>query len=237
MSDFPPVIILSGGLGTRMSSLYPDLPKALIPINKEPFIAHQLRLLARQSVSEVILCVGHLCEQLEDYVGTGKNFGLRVSYSYDGDKQLGTGGAVLKAIKNIGEPFAVLYGDSYLETQFLPLKKAFFDSKKLGLMTIYKNNNRWEKSNLSSDCGLIIDYNKINPSSNMQFIDYGLSIFDQRAFDGFTDKIPFDLSDLFSVLINKQQLAAYEVRERFYEIGSPEGLNQLKEYLSANINQ
>jgi N-acetyl-alpha-D-muramate 1-phosphate uridylyltransferase len=232
MGDFPPVIILAGGLGTRISPMYPDLPKALIPINNEPFIVHQLRLLARESVNEVILCVGHLSDQLRDYVGAGKDFGINVSYSYDGDKLLGTGGAVLKAMQNTSGSFAVLYGDSYLDTSFSSIKKAFYESKKLGLMTVYKNNNQWDKSNILCESGLVVAYNKKEPGPDMQFIDYGLSIFDHEAFKGFANK-PFDLSEVFSSLINKKQLAAYRVKDRFYEIGSPSGLEALRTYLSS----
>jgi len=234
MGDFPPVIILTGGLGTRVSPLYPDLPKALIPINDEPFIAHQLRLLARESVSEVILCVGHLSDQLKAYVGSGQDFGVKVSYSYDGDSLLGTGGAVLKGARNVSGPFAVLYGDSYLDTTFLPIKRAFFEAKKTGLMTVYKNDNQWDKSNILCKSGLVVDYNKSNPSSEMHFIDYGLSIFDHGAFKTLANNKTFDLSEVILHLISNQQLAAYEVKERFYEIGSPSGLEALKMHLSSS---
>ncbi len=231
MGNFFPVIILAGGLGTRISPLYPNLPKSLIPINDEPFISHQLRLLAREFVRDVILCVGHLSNPLQAYVGSGEDFGINVSYSYDGDSLLGTGGAVLKAIQNIKGPFAVLYGDSYLDTKFLPISQAFYESQKQGLMTVFQNNNRWDKSNVSCESGLVIDYNKKAASPEMQYIDYGLSIFDKEAFEGFAVKEAFDLSAVFAQLINKKQLTCFEITERFYEIGSPAGIEALKFYL------
>lgn len=185
MIDFPPVFILAGGLGTRVSSIHPDVPKAMVPINGEPFIAHQLRLLAREGVRQVVLCVGYLCQPLVDYVGSGKSFGLSVRYSYDGEKPLGTGGAIRKACQNLDVAFAVLYGDSYLDIAFQPILASFFRSGKLALMTVFKNENHWIPSNIVCKSGLVSRYDKDQTNSEMQYVDYGLSIFQPQTFKMF----------------------------------------------------
>ncbi len=236
MANFPPVLILAGGLGTRVNAAYANLPKAMIPINDEPFIAHQLRLLAREKVTEVILCLGYLGEIVADYVKDGKNFGLNVQYSYDGEKLLGTGGAALKAGLGLNSPFAVLYGDSYLDTVFTPVYEAFQQSSKMGLLTVFKNNNEWIPSNLSCNSGMVLHYDKNRPSPNMQYVDYGLSIFKAQAFSKFQADQIFDLAEVFVSLIKEKQLAAYEVKDRFYEAGSEQGIKELSTHLKTNKN-
>lgn len=234
MGSFFPVLILAGGLGTRISSIYPDIPKALIPINSKPFIEYQLKLLAREGVTEVILCLGHLSKKIETYLINAETFGIDITYSYDGDKLLGTGGAILKASKNLRGPFAVLYGDSYLDTNFSPIKRAFLDAEKPGLMTVFKNNNQWDTSNILYTEGQILKYKKGKGNSKLEceYIDYGLTIFDYKALDHFIERKSFDLSEVFVDLITNKQLAAYEVKDRFYEIGSSSGLQTLTVHLS-----
>lgn len=234
MGSFFPVLILAGGLGTRISSIYPDTPKALIPINGKPFIEHQLHLLAREGVTEVILCVEHLSKKIETYLTNAEPLGIDITYSYDGEKLLGTGGAILKACQNLRGPFAILYGDSYLDTDFSPIKRAFLDAEKPGLMTVFKNNNQWDKSNILYKEGQILKYKKGQGNSKLEYeyIDYGLTIFDHKALDHFIDRKFFDLSDVFVDLITNKQLSAYEVKDRFYEIGSPSGLQTLTAHLS-----
>ena len=236
MSKFPPVIILAGGLGTRIASVYPELPKAMIPVKGMPFIGHQLTMLARQSIDEVILCVGHRCQPLVDYVGSGKTFGINVRYSYDEEKLLGTGGAVYKAKStySLDKPFAVMYGDSYLDSDFTPIYDSFLRSKKLALLTVFKNKDQWIPSNLACESAMVVRYSKENPTADMQYVDYGLSIFDSQVFNDFVPNEPFDLARPLGVLIRNNQLAAYEVKRRFYEAGSPAGLKDLEAHLAIN---
>lgn len=232
MSTFPPVLIIAGGLGTRIKSICPDLPKSLVPINGEPFVAYQLNLLRRQNVQEVIFCVAHLSQPLVNFVGNGSRFGLRVRYSYDGDRLLGTGGAVYKASGLVGSTFAVMYGDSYLDVPFAPIHQAYQKAGKPALMTVYRNENRLIPSNMLVEDGLIKDYDKAKPSPNMMHCDFGLTIFNKSAFSGFPSE-QFDLSDLIVKLIKGGRLAALEMTERFYEVGSPEGVRDLEDHLKS----
>jgi len=228
---------LAGGLGTRLTTIEAGLPKSMVNVNGQPFIDHQLHLLRRQGVEDVVLCVGHLQQALCQYVGDGTKFGVQVRYSSDGDRLLGTGGAALKASKLSGSPFAVLYGDSYLDLPFAPFAAAFEHSGKAALMTVYRNNNRGIPSNLEVRGGQVVAYNKENPTAAMQHVDFGLSIFSAAAFADFSPAQTFDLTEVVEQLIALGQLACFEVHEPFHEVGSEEGLRELAQYLLTRQQQ
>jgi NDP-sugar pyrophosphorylase family protein len=230
MAVFPPVLILAGGLGTRLKTLTGDLPKSLVPVHRRPFIQYQLGLLSREGVNDVVICVGHRSEPLIEYVGDGQEFGLNVQYAHDGDKLLGTGGAVLRASELVGSPFAVLYGDSYLDFEWAPVYKAFVQSGKKALMTVFNNDNAFIPSNILFRDGQIVEYNKDEPHKDMHHVDFGLSIFSREAFAQEPGSA-FDLSEVVQRLIAEHQLAGYETQQRFYEVGTPEGVMELEEYL------
>ena len=120
-----PVAILAGGLATRLGPLTQRLPKALLPVAGRPFIHWQLALLAQQGVTQVVLCAGHLGEQIQATVGDGSGFGMTVRYSFDGAVLLGTGGALKRALPMLGAAFFVLYGDSYLRCSFAAVEAAY----------------------------------------------------------------------------------------------------------------
>ena len=227
-----PVAILAGGMATRLMPLTEKIPKALIDINGEPFISHQLRLLRSRGIDRVIICVGHFGEMIQDFVEDGRRFEIQVEYSFDGGRLLGTGGAVKKALALLGESFYALYGDSYLPCDFKKIQATFEDSGKRGLMTVFRNEGAWDTSNVELEDGQILAYDKQRPSRRMRHIDYGLGVFQREAFDWVPEEMPYDLAKLYQLLLGKGELAAFEVEERFYEIGSVSGLEELKRYLA-----
>ncbi|MBI1896863.1 MAG: NTP transferase domain-containing protein [Acidobacteria bacterium] len=227
-----PVAILAGGLGTRLGGLTQSMPKAMAPVNGKPFIAHQLRLLARNGITRVVLCLSYLAEQVREYVGDGAQFGLGVQYALDGPRLLGTAGAVANALPLLGPEFFVLYGDSYLPCDYGAVEHAFRSSGKLALMTVYRNEGRFDTSNVELDSGRILAYDKKQRTPRMQHIDYGLGAFNARAFDGSGGDGAHDLAELYRDLLQRGELAAFEVPQRFYEIGSPQGLHELSEHLA-----
>ncbi len=228
----PPVALLAGGKAERMRPLTDSVPKSLLPVAGQPFIAHQLALLRREGAEKVVLCVGHLGGMLQDYVGDGRKFGLAVEYSFDGAVPLGTGGALKRALPLLGDSFLVLYGDSYLDIAFAPVVDGFRASGKPGLMTVFRNENRWDGSNVDFDGQAIRRYDKRHPTPSMQHIDYGLGILAAAAFDPFADDQAFDLAELYAGLADRGALAGFEVYRRFYEIGSKAGLAETERYLS-----
>ena len=231
MRILPPIAILAGGLATRLYPITKKIPKALVEVAGEPFITHQLRLLMRNGINEIVICVGYLGEMIQDFLGDGKEFGVNLRYSYDGDSLLGTAGALKKALPLLGKMFFVMNGDSYLDCDFQSVYKTFVKSDKRGLMTIFNNQNAWDTSNVIFKNGRIISYDKFNPSPEMDYIDYGLGMFNANVFEHLADGEPSDLAEIYKLLIEQDQLMGYEVYNRFYEIGSPFGLKETEEYL------
>lgn len=225
-----PVAILAGGLATRLGPVTKKIPKSLVEIANEPFVAHQLRGLRAHGVERIVLCIGHLGEQVEEFVGDGSAFGLEVAYSSDRDKLLGTGGALRRALPQLGERFFVLYGDSYLEGDFEAIDNAHAASGKLGLMTVLENHDRWDRSNVLFEHGRIVRYDK-SETEGMHHIDWGLGVLDHVAFAEAPAAEAFDLSTLYRRLLQTDQLAGFEVDQRFYEIGSAQGIQETTEYL------
>ena len=227
-----PVAILAGGMATRLRPITTKIPKSLVPVAGKPFLHHQLELLRSRGIRRAVLCVGHLGEMIEAEVGNGSAFGVQLEYSFDGPTLLGTGGAIQRALPMLGSEFFVLYGDSYLPIQYRPIAEFFHRSSKLGCMTVFRNEGRYDTSNVVFRDGEIAVYDKKARLPEMQHIDYGLSLFKATAFGSFPAAQPFDLADVMMRLVAEKQLAGYEVPERFYEIGSPAGLAELESLLS-----
>lgn len=225
-----PVAILAGGLATRLHPLTETIPKALLEVAGKPFILRQLDYLRRQGVSRVVLCVGFLGEQIEAVVGDGSSSGLTVSYSQDWPKLMGTGGALRQALPLLDSQFLVLYGDSYLPIDFSSVEQTFLSSGKPALMTVQRNADQWDKSNVLFLDNVIVEYNKRAPSPAMRHIDYGLGAISAEVLAGEDITEPFDLADIYHRLSLSGELAGYEVNERFYEIGSHKGLAEATDF-------
>jgi NDP-sugar pyrophosphorylase family protein len=228
-----PIAILAGGLATRLRPVTETVPKALIEVAGEPFLAHQLRLLRRQGFERVVLCVGYLGEKIEAFAGDGRAFGLQVEYAFDGPQLLGTAGALRRALPLLGGMFAVIYGDSYLPCDYRAALAAFGDSGKLGLMSVYRNEGLWDTSNVEFTGGRIVAYDKTKRTPAMRHIDYGLGAFQRAAFDEVPADSPYDLAAVYQGLLRRGELAAWESPGRFYEIGSIAGLEGLAEFLKS----
>jgi NDP-sugar pyrophosphorylase family protein len=208
------------------------IPKALIDINGRPFIARQLDGLRTQGVHRVIVCAGYLGERIRDVVGDGSEFDLQVDWAFDGPKLLGTAGALKRALPMLGSEFFVLYGDSYLPIAWRPVQDAFLASAKAALMTVFHNDRQFDRSNVEFEGGRIKAYNKRHPTAEMRYIDYGLGVFRRSAFDGIRHGEPADLADLYASLLDRGDLAGFEVDQRFFEIGSFEGLQATRKYFA-----
>ncbi|HUZ72367.1 MAG TPA: sugar phosphate nucleotidyltransferase [Stellaceae bacterium] len=227
----PALALLAGGLATRLRPITATIPKSMVEVAGAPFIAHQLRLLARERIGDIVVCAGFLGAQIEAFLGDGAAFGCRVRYSRDGDKLLGTGGALRRALPLLGERFLVMYGDSYLDTDFAAVDRAFRRSGKPALMTVFRNEGRWDTSNVEFADEVIRRYDKTNRTPAMRHIDWGLGMFDAAAIRTRPDSEAFDLADLYRDLAAQGRLAGFEVHQRFYEIGSPAGLEEAGEFL------
>jgi NDP-sugar pyrophosphorylase family protein len=229
-----PVAILAGGLATRMRPLTSRQPKILVDVAGRPFAVRQLELLQQWGTSHVVYCLGYMGEQVAEALGDGSRFQMRFEYVFDGPSLLGTGGALRAALPRLGAAFFVMYGDSYLECDFTSVERAFRDSGKSGLMTVFRNDNRWGRSNVNYQDGRIERYDKSEADGGMHHIDYGLGVLSPNALAPWNgSKEPFDLSVVYQSLIERDGLAGFEVHERFYEIGSIEGLAETRARIEA----
>jgi NDP-sugar pyrophosphorylase family protein len=227
------VAILAGGLATRLRPATETVPKSLLEVNGEPFALHQLRLLQSKGIRRVVLCVGHLGELVQRAIGDGSALGLQVDYSFDGPVLLGTAGAIRNALPKLGDSFFVMYGDSYLPCDYTAIAHTFESARVQGLMTVFRNEGKWDTSNVEFEGGTILAYSKTSRTSRMRYIDYGLGVFRAEAFKNLPAGKACDLTELYTDLLLRRQLAAFEVHERFYEIGSPGGLQETAEFLTA----
>jgi NDP-sugar pyrophosphorylase family protein len=229
--ELMPAVILAGGLATRLRPITETIPKSLVEVAGHPFLWHQLQLLKRHGIRRVVLAVGYLGEQIQDRYGNGSQLGIRLDYSFDGPVLLGTAGAIRKAIELLPERFFVLYGDSYLTCDYSAVEASFRGSNLLGLMTVYRNDDQHDRSNVAYDGSRILRYDKRDRTPDMHYIDYGLGAFRRSVFAELPEDERWDLATIFERLLQQGNLAAFEVRERFYEIGSPAGLRDTEHFL------
>jgi len=232
VSDLPPICVLAGGLGTRLGARAREVPKPLVEVAGRPFLWHQLRLLAEQGTSEVVLCVGHLGELIRERIGTSL-FGLRIAYSFDGPGLDGTLGALRRARGLLAERFLVLYGDTYLRLDYAAAVAAWRTSGLPAMMCVLHNQGHWEASNAVYADGRVLAYNKRAPCAQMTWIDYGLGGLDRAMLE--LSPQASDLSELYSRLALERKLCGYAVRERFYEIGTPRALAETDAFLREEV--
>lgn len=234
MTAMPALVLLAGGLATRMRPLTEQVPKSLLEVAGEPFISHQLRLIRREGVARVVLCVGYKWELIKAFVGDGSQFDLEVIYCVEEAKLLGTGGALRNALLHVGAESLVMYGDTWLDTRYLPIVEAFRISGKPALMTVFHNDGKWDHSNVWYEDGVIRRYDKRERVPEMHHIDWGLSLVKSDILTLRPADTAFDLAEVYAKLSRQGELVGYEVKTRFYEIGSVEGLRETDALLRAS---
>jgi len=230
----PDIALLAGGLATRLYPMTHDTPKLMLMIDDKPFIHYQLKRIKENGLKRVVLCVGKHGERIESYLKHAPDSGLDIALSFDGDKQLGTGGALKKALPLLSDPFFILYGDSFLNLDYLQIYKRFQENNDLALMTVFHNKDQWDVSNIVYKNDRIFTYDKKNRIADMNYIDYGLGLIHKRSFDYMPDEGPFDLAQLYLILVQRGEMMGYEVFDRFYEVGSFDGLEQTRQNILLN---
>jgi NDP-sugar pyrophosphorylase family protein len=225
------VVIICGGLASRLGSLTQDIPKSMVQIDSKPFIYYQLRLLEKNKIDHVVLCLGHFGEQVEEYL-EAHDFDLNIEFSYDGETKRGTGGAIKNALPLLNRKFMVIYGDSYLDFDYNKLFDKFEKHNNPSIMTIYRNENNFDKSNVKSLRDTFY-YNPLGQGRAYEYIDYGANMFNKSCFnESMTyDFDTFELYQLQLSLQDEKQLDFYMMKHRFYEIGSVAGIEDFKRYV------
>jgi N-acetyl-alpha-D-muramate 1-phosphate uridylyltransferase len=229
----PTTCILAGGLGQRLGQRTARTPKPLLDVAGEPFVFHQLRLLADYGAERVILCVGYLGEMIEERVGKTR-YGIAIDYSYDSPQLDGTLGAVRRALPLLGDRFLVLYGDTYLRLDYRAAVADWIKSDAPAMMTVLRNEGQWDTSNVVYADQRVLVYDKRHLTPDMHWIDYGLGGLTAKALqvvDGGED----DLAVLYQRLAQAGALYGFPATERFYEIGTPRGLAETESFLLASM--
>lgn len=223
-------------MATRLGDLTRQQPKSMVMVKGKPFLEYQLEFLRKAGITDIVLCIGHLGDQIESYFGDGTGFGVNIGYSRE-LKLLGTAGALRKAEALLQDAFFTLYGDSYLFLDFSQLMSYFRSQGKLALMTVFKNCDRYDRSNTAIAGNMVTEYSKNGTGADMVYIDYGANVFDRRVLNLIPEDEPYQMEDLFPRLIEKGDLLAFEVKERFYEIGSLRGLADFTRFVRAGLNE
>ena len=236
MNTMPPIVSIVGGEATRLYPLTLNTSKFMLEVAGKPFIGHQLDLIKREGITDVILCTGRKGEEIVKYVKDGRDWGLSVEYVPEGPVPLGTGGAVKNAFWVLPDVFFVIYGDSYLDIPFRPVYERFLAERKPALMTVYHNKNEGLQSNVAFNDGKITKYDK-TLTADLEYVDFGLSVFHKSAFESFPEKSKFGLDEVQRKLVQEGKLAGLEIKEKFHEIGSFEGLRETSEYINMSKNR
>jgi NDP-sugar pyrophosphorylase family protein len=226
------VAILAGGLATRLRPVTEQIPKSMVEIVGKPFLEYQVELLRRNDVCDIVLCVGHLSEQIKDYFGDGTRYGVHLTYSDEGEQRLGTGGALKLAEPALADVFFVLFGDSYLMLDYRAIMDYFLARDRQGLMVVYHNENRYDSSDVLVEDGLVTAYDKGHPVPGMIYINHGLSIMRKQILAAAPSNTPFTLETLMRQVTSQGQLLAFETKQRFYEIGSFAGLQAMRQLVA-----
>lgn len=224
------IVILCGGLATRLGSLAKDIPKSMIEIQGKPFLEYQIENVKKHSITDIVLCIGHLSEQIKDYFGNGKKLGVNICYSYDKDKPLGPIGALKNAESLLQDTFFIMYGDSYVFVDFDKVYSYFKKQNKTALMVVYQNFDKFDTSNIIINNEKVAKYGG-EKTKETTYIDYGVSLFRKKIFENIPADTFYLTNDLFSKLVKQKELLAYEVKKRFYHIGTPEALKEFKKYI------
>ena len=234
-------VVLAGGLATRMRPHTLAIPKAMLEVAGRPFVDWQLERLAQCGFRDVVMCIAYLGEQIRAHVGDGAGYGVRVTWSEDGGRLLGTAGALRAALHHLAPTFLVTYGDSYLPFDYAePLRILEAHADCDGVMAVYKNDGKWDASNVvtdgadqadQADQGWVLRYEKGIKDDAFDHIDYGATALRRTLIEALPDGEPYGLDTLTRELAARKRLRAYVARERFFEIGSPQGLAELDQKL------
>ena len=231
MKKKPPIIILAGGKATRLRPITKDIPKSMVLINNKPFLYYQLKQLEKFNFEKIIISTGYKSQVIEKYIE--KKFKKKtISIIKDTKFFSGTGGAIKNCLKNINNDFFVIYGDSYLSINYNIIYKQFVKNKKDLLITVFKNKNKYDKSNLFIKNNKILEYNK--NSNKAQHIDYGALCINKKAFISVKSN-KFDLREIIIKQIKNKNISFFEAKKRFYEIGNKVSLKEFKNYAKKKI--
>jgi mannose-1-phosphate guanylyltransferase len=217
------IVILAGGLGTRLRPITERIPKPMVDAGGRPFLEHIVRHLANQNFQRLLLLIGHLGEQVRDYFEHGQRFRVQIEYESE-PAPLGTAGAVRNALSKLDEEFILLYGDSYLPIDHWEVVQAFQESPCPGLIVVYDNRNAdtgvANNVALGRD-GYVRRYEKGRAAADLHYVEAGVLCFRREVFANLPAGEPISLEDeIYPQLIAQNQLRGFVTQQRFFDIGT-----------------
>jgi NDP-sugar pyrophosphorylase family protein len=228
-------VILAGGLGTRLGSITQQVPKPMVPVAGKPYLEHQITLLAQQRIAEIVLLTGYLGEQIENYFGNGSRWGVSIRYSREA-MPLGTGGALREARSLLASQFLLIYGDSYLPLDYGDVLQRLADAGVCGVMVVYDNafGDTSVHNNVAIRDAQVSRYDKTSANNpELRYVEAGVLAFERRLVDRIPSQGVVSLEqEVFPLLIAESQMAAYVTTQRFYDIGTPDRLRAIEEFLT-----
>lgn len=234
MNKLPPVLILAGGLGTRLRPLTETVPKVLVPALGRPFLDHLLEDLARQGAERFVISVGYLADQIEAHLGDGSDRGYRVEYVRE-TKPLGTGGAIARALPGLGETFVVVNGDTFLELDLAMLVERHSEGETPVTMAAARVPDRGRYGALGLERGRVVAFEEKRPGAGPGWINGGVMAMDRELFDGAPDG-PFSLeSDWLPSFLGR--IAVFKTEGFFVDMGTHETLETLDEELGRHLQR
>jgi len=225
-------VILAGGLGTRLGPLTERIPKVMVQVMDKPFLLYLLELLKRGGISNIVLCVGYRGSQVRDFFADGEGLEIRITYSEEKGELLGTGGALKQAQGLLQDDFFVINGDTYIPLEYGEVHKAFIKRAKKALMVVYRGDMGIRNNVRLDDRLMVIEHDKNSLSPDLKYIDAGVLVLKREVLDLIPDGCSISLEKgLYPPLMQKRELAAYITEERFYDMGTPDGLKLFEEFL------
>ena len=227
-----PLVVLAGGEGTRLKSIAKEKPKILTPIGNTSFIEIYIKNIMRLGFNEVIFIIHHGKKEIISYLEKSNNTdNLKYSFLYDGKIQAGTAGALINNVEKLPENFWLTYGDTLLNFDPLDAQTTFFNSGKNSLMTIINKKHVKETPNIEIANNKIVNYNKIE-NERCEYVDYGALIFKKNLLYDY-GRETYKLDEILKDLINKQDIVAKFITDKFFEMGNKTSYNELNQILKA----
>jgi NDP-sugar pyrophosphorylase family protein len=223
--------ILAGGLGTRLRPVTKATPKAMVLVDGRPFLEYEVALLKSEGIRDFVMCVGYLGDAIVGHFGDGSSFGVSIAYSRDGPRLLGPAGALRRAEPLLGDAFFVTYGDAYLRAPYSAMMGELLKSGRLGLMAVYKNENRHGTSDIAIRGGKVVRYDK-KGGEGLTWVNYGVTALRKSALAAIPEASVVGEEEFYGSLIAKGELLARPVARRFYEVGTPASLEDFKRFVA-----
>ena len=225
--EIPQVVILAGGLGSRLGEITETIPKSLIEVNGIPIITRILDWAYEQGCRRSLILTGHLGEMFENY-----EHKIDLTFVKESEP-LGTGGALWNAKDQLENEFILLWGDDYHPTNYSSLVDSHRQNNALLTMTVTEKH---ETMNLRHENGKVIEYNKSSPNENFNGYEAGTSIVDKKVIETYGKNGKWSWEETVYPALSGE-ITAHIDNTKFWDMGTPERLEVLNQFFKDCITE